>query len=92
MMEHIKEYEETITIQEACFYGFFILLSLAKGFGFYEGQKVFYLLVAPALVLGFLKILLTPYTKRQAVVQVLLLALVAEIGRASCRERVCLYV
>lgn len=79
MMEHIKEYEETITIQEACFYGFFILLSLAKGFGFYEGQKVFYLLVAPALVLGFLKILLTPYTKRQAVVQVLLLALVAVV-------------
>lgn len=69
----------TITIQEACFYGFFILLSLAKGLGFYEGQKLFYLLVLPALVLGFMKILLTSYTKRQAVLQVLLLALVAVV-------------
>ena len=59
--------------------GFFILLSLAKGLGFYEGQKLFYLLVAPALVLGFLKILLTPYTKRQAFLQILFMGLVALI-------------
>lgn len=78
-MERIKQYGKTITIQEACFYGFFILLSLAKGLGFYEGQKPFYVLVVPAIVLGFLKILLTPYTKRQAVLQVLLLVLVAVV-------------
>ena len=78
-MERIKQYGKTITIQEACFYGFFILLSLAKGLGFYEGQKLFALLVAPALVLGFLKILLTPYTKRQAFFQILLLALTAVV-------------
>lgn len=79
MMERIKQYEKTITLQEACYYGFFVLLSLAKGLGFYEGQKLFYLLVVPALALGFLKILLTPYTKRQAVLQILFLALVAVI-------------
>lgn len=78
-MERYKQYEKTITIQEACYYGFFILLSLAKGLGFYEGQKLFYLLVAPALALGFLKILLTPYTRRQAVWQILLLALAAVV-------------
>lgn len=78
-MERLKKYEKTITLQEACYYGFFILLSLAKGLGFYEGQKLFYLLVFPALVLGLLKILLTPYTKRQAVLQVLFLALTAVI-------------
>ncbi len=78
-MERVRQYEKTITIQEACYYGFFILLSLAKGLGFYEGQKLFYLLAAPAFVLGFLKILITPYTKRQAVLQILSLALVAVI-------------
>ncbi|MDE6404411.1 MAG: hypothetical protein K2M20_02015, partial [Lachnospiraceae bacterium] len=82
-MERIKQYEKTITIQEACYYGFFILLSLAKGLGFYEGQKLFYLLVLPALVLGFLKILLMPYTKRQLVLQILFLALVAVIYHES---------
>ena len=78
-MERMKQYEKTIILQEACYYGFFVLLSLAKGLGFYEGQKLFYLLVVPALALGFLKILLTPYTKRQAVLQILFLALVAVI-------------
>lgn len=78
-MERYNRCEKTITIQEACYYGFFILLSLAKGLGFYEGQKLFALLVAPALVLGFLKILLTPYTKRQAFFQILLLALTAVV-------------
>lgn len=79
MSERIKEYERTITLQEALYYGFFILLSLAKGLGFYEGQKLFTLLVVPALLLGFLKILVTPYTKRQAVLQVLFMALTAVI-------------
>ncbi len=78
-MERFERFEKKITVQEACYYGFFILLSLAKGLGFYEGQKLFYLLVAPALVLGLLKILLTPYTKRQAVLQILFMVLVAVI-------------
>lgn len=78
-MERYRKYEKTVTIQEACYYGFFILLSLAKGLGLYEGQKLFYLLVLPALALGLLKILLTPYTKGQAVLQTLLLALVAVV-------------
>lgn len=79
MIKRLKQYEMTISMQEALYYGFFILLSLAKGLGFYEGQKLFYLLVMPALLLGFLKILLTPYTKRQAVFQILFLALAALI-------------
>lgn len=68
-----------MTIQEALYYGFFILLSLTKGLGFYEGQKLFALLVAPALLLGFLKLVLTPYTKGQAVLQVLFLGLTAVV-------------
>lgn len=79
MLKRIKQYEMTITIQKALYYGFFILLSLAKGMGFYEGQKLFYLLVFPALLLGFLKILVTPYTKRQMVFQGVFLALAAVI-------------
>lgn len=70
-----REFDKNITVQEALFYGFFILLSLTKGLGFYEGQKVFILLTAAALLLGFLKLLVTPYTKRQAVVQILLVLL-----------------
>lgn len=75
----MKQYEKTITVQEACYYGFFILLSLAKGLGFYEGQKLFYLLVVPALALGLLKICVTPYTKIQVVLQILCLALVGVV-------------
>lgn len=79
MIERYKEYERTITLQEILFYGFFLLLSLTKGLGFYEGQKLFILLTAPALLLGFLKLVLTPYTKRQAVLQVLFVALTAVV-------------
>lgn len=78
-----REFDKTITIQEALFYGFFILLSLTKGLGFYEGQKVFILLTSAAFLLGFLKILVTPYTKRQAVTQVLLLLMTAAVYLSS---------
>ncbi len=82
-MERYKQYERTISIQEAFYYGFFLLLSLAKGLGFYEGQKLFYLLVVPGLFLGLLKILFTPYTKGQAAVQVFFLGLTAVIYLSS---------
>lgn len=63
-----------ISLEELLYFGFYILLSVTKGFGFYDGQKLFLLLVIPALACGLLKILLTPYTKRQwAMVSVLLL-------------------
>lgn len=91
MINKYKEYEKIISLQEASYYGFFILLSLAKGLGFYEGQKLFVLLVAPALLLGLLKILLTPYTKRQAVFQFLFLGLTVVIYLAS-RELAILFV
>ena len=55
-----REFDKKITIQEALFYGFFILLSVTKGLGFYEGQKIFILLSSTALLLGFLKLLVTP--------------------------------
>lgn len=68
-----------MTVQEALFFGFFILLSLAKGLGLYEGQKLFILLVLPALFLGLLKILVTPYTGGQMVMQALLLGMTAVV-------------
>lgn len=64
-----------ISITEACYFGFFILLSVTKGLGLYEGQKLFELLVIPAFLLAIAKILLTPYTKRQWVMQILFLFL-----------------
>ncbi len=86
-----REFDKDITIQEAFFYGFFVLLSLTKGLGFYEGQKVFILLTAIALLLGFVKLLVTPYTKGQAVTMVLLLGLTAVVY-VSSREIAILFV
>lgn len=64
-----------LTLDEFLYLGFFILLSIAKGLGLYEGQKLFILLVIPALLCGGLKILLSFYTKRQWAALVLLLSL-----------------
>lgn len=65
-----------VTWQEACYFGFFILLSVTKGLGLYEGQKLFELLVIPAFFLGAVKLAITPYTRRQWVMQALLVLLV----------------
>ena len=65
-----------VTWQEACYFGFFILLSVTKGLGLYEGQKLFELLVVPAFFLGAVKLAITPYTRRQWVMQALLVLLV----------------
>lgn len=86
-----REYDKNITVQEALFYGFFVLLSLTKGLGFYEGQKVFILLSAAALLFGFLKLLATPYTKGQAAAQILLLSMTA-VMYVSSRELAVLFV
>lgn len=75
----IKQFDQKITVEEALFWGFFILLSLAKGLGFYEGQKLFVLLVVPGLLCGLLKILVTPYTKRQIIIQTVLLSMTAVV-------------
>ena len=48
-----------VTWQEACYFGFFILLSVTKGLGLYEGQKLFELLVIPAFFLGAVKLAIT---------------------------------
>lgn len=74
-----KENSLRVTWEETCYFGFFILLSVAKGLGFYEGQKLFALLVIPALILGFAKILISSYTRRQMVIQLLLLVLTAVV-------------
>ncbi len=80
-----------ITIEEFFFFAFFILLSITKGLGFYEGQKQFILLVIPAFVCGFLKILITPYTKRQWITQIILLLLTAVVYYES-REKGILFM
>ena len=64
-----------LTFDETLYLGFFILLSIAKGLGLYEGQKLFVLLVVPGLMCGGLKILLSFYTKRQWAALSLLLVL-----------------
>lgn len=80
-----------LTWEEACFFGFFILLSVTKGLGLYEGQKLFELLVLPAFLLGAAKLLITPYTKRQWMMQILLLLLVGIVYWNS-RERGILFL
>ena len=77
--------------QEACYYGFFIILSVTKGLGLYEGQKLFELLVPAAFVLAAAKILITPYTRGQWVVLSLLLSLTAVVFYHS-HERGILFV
>lgn len=79
MIQIGKENSLTITWEEACYFGFFILLSITKGLGFYEGQKLFVLLVIPALILGFAKIIISSYTKRQLVMQIFFLLLTAVV-------------
>ena len=72
-----RENSIEIPLTEACYFGFFILLSVTKGLGLYEGQKLFELLVIPAFLFAILKILFTPYTKRQWVMQIIFLCLTA---------------
>lgn len=73
-----------MTMEEAFFWGFFILLSLAKGLGFYEGQKLFLLLVVPGLLCGLLKILASSYTGKQLSVLTILFSMTALV---YCRSR-----
>lgn len=72
-----RENNIELSLAEACYFGFFVLLSVTKGLGLYEGQKLFELLVIPAFLLAVVKILITPYTKRQWVMQVIFLILTA---------------
>ena len=72
-----------MTLEEACFFGFFILLSITKGLGLYEGQKLFELLVIPAFLSAIVKIAITPYTKRQWIIQAVLLLLTAVVFHES---------
>ena len=73
--ETISENSMEMTWEEVCYFGFFILLSVTKGLGLYEGQKLFELLVLPAFLFALMKLIITPYTKRQWAMQVLLLLL-----------------
>lgn len=80
-----------ISLEEILFYGFFLLLSIAKGLGFYDGQKPFLLLVIPALLCGFCKILFTSYTKRQWGMVAALLLLTAVVYVQS-REKAIFFI
>lgn len=80
-----------IPLYEILFFGFFLLLSVTKGFGLYDGQKLFILLVMPALLCGFVKILITPYTWRQWVFVAALLVMTALVYARS-REKGILFI
>lgn len=79
MIQIGKENSLSATWEEVCYFGFFILLSVTKGLGFYEGQKLFILLVIPAIVLGLAKIVISSYTKRQLAMQIFFLLLTAVV-------------
>lgn len=72
--ETISENSMEMTWEEVCYFGFFILLSVTKGLGLYEGQKLFELLVLPAFLFALMKLIITPYTKRQWAMQVFFFA------------------
>ena len=75
-MEKEKKLDRNkFTLEEILYFAFFILLSVTKGLGFYEWQKLFILLIIPAFFFGLLKILMTKYTKRQWALQIILLLL-----------------
>lgn len=86
-----RENSIEIPLSEACYLGFFILLSVTKGLGLYEGQKLFELLVIPAFLLAITKVFITPYTKRQWAMQIILLALTAVVFYNS-REKGILFL
>lgn len=66
---------EKLTTEEIVYFTFFILLSVIKGFGLYDGQKLFALMIIPAFLCALLKIIISSYTKRQWVMQIILLCL-----------------
>lgn len=66
---------EKLTTEEIVYFTFFILLSVTKGFGLYDGQKLFILMIIPAFLCALLKIVISSYTKRQWFMQAVLLCL-----------------
>ncbi len=85
------EHKLEVTWEEACYFGFFVLLSITKGLGLYEGQKLFELLVIPAFLFALVKLAITPYTKRQWIMVTFLLLLTAIVYYHS-RERGILFL
>lgn len=85
------ETETKLTLEEALYFGFFIILSIVKGLGFYDGQKIFLLLILPAFFCALLKILISPYTGRQWMTQILLLFLTMLVYYCS-REKGILFM
>lgn len=67
--------KKTISLEELFYFGFFVFISIIKGFGFYEGQIVFDLLILPAFFCALCKIFLSAYTIRQWIMQIALLLL-----------------
>ena len=66
---------EKLTTEEIVYFTFFILLTVTKGFGLYDGQKLFVLMIIPAFLCTLLKIIISSYTKRQWMMQAVLLCL-----------------
>lgn len=86
-----EDYGLDVTAEEFFFFAFFVILSVVKGLGFYEGQKVFELLVIPAFCCGLIKIVITPYTKRQWVMQTVLLLMTA-VTYYESRDKAILFI
>lgn len=80
-----------IPLEEILYFGFFLLLSVTKGFGLYDGQKLFLLMVTPALFCGLFKVLITPYTRKQWVITGALLLMTVLIYYQS-REKGILFI
>lgn len=80
-----------IPLEEILYFGFFLLLSVTKGFGLYDGQKLFLLMITPALLCGMLKVLITPYTRKQWVIVGALLLMTVIIYYQS-REKGILFI
>ncbi|MCH5258198.1 MAG: hypothetical protein J1F18_00530 [Lachnospiraceae bacterium] len=77
-MDRVREiFFYKLNTKETLYFGFFILLSVTKGLGLYEEQKLFILLAVPALICGFLKVILSSYTKRQWITVLILLLITA---------------
>ena len=75
-----REYDaKKLTIEETVYDTFFIILAVTKGFGFYEWQKAFILLIIPAFFFGLLKIFISNYTRRQLATVAAMLILTAVV-------------
>lgn len=81
-----------IRLSEILYYLFFSILLFAKGIGLYDGQFIFKIALLAAGICWLLKMLLTSYSKREAVAVLALLLLSSVIYGVSGEKGLLLYV